>query len=472
MKNEKLKSLVNKLVELKTETDHFKGFLYLEKGTYYSIKPIEVYHGSAKEGKLFLVEESQVDSIKVAESPKLMKISMKSWHYRLMKWILKKNTPTPKTMQNGCPYFWLLVACLIIAPFYAFITGAVYAIALVPWLFFKFMDFVADQLTKLIPEEKVLSINDPEDQYYPWITDYDKMPMLVKNKYKRSYSLSFVDEYVKLKYGVTKKDDPDKFKQILADLREKRKEAERQRELKQKEQDQAIHEYLLKLKQKRLKREAREARMEKFWKPFNDRMSRAKNATVSAMKFNYSNAQLIKRTKQFVGFIISALTLVASIFVVLVLNSFIIDLVDGIVFVFSNYWAFLLTVLGYAIATGIIILIGYFTANWLQIVIDKYKSGRKLWYVEFLFYFTYYPVKYVVLGIFYLLLYSIWVPLEFVFYTVLFKLVLVPIWKFIRGLYVALSGVIIGSLGIFGEYFGASKKDYCPGIEWVDTDES
>jgi hypothetical protein len=27
------------------------------------------------------------------------------------------------------------------------------------------------------------------------------------------------------------------------------------------------------------------------------------------------------------------------------------------------------------------------------------------------------------------------------------------------------------SSGIFGEYFGASYSDYCPGIEWVDFDE-
>jgi hypothetical protein len=35
----------------------------------------------------------------------------------------------------------------------------------------------------------------------------------------------------------------------------------------------------------------------------------------------------------------------------------------------------------------------------------------------------------------------------------------------------AFGGIVLGSIGIFGEYFGASKKDYCPGIEWVDTGE-
>ena len=45
MNSEKLRPLLNKLVELKTDGDHMKGFLFREGGEYY-IKPIEVYKGS------------------------------------------------------------------------------------------------------------------------------------------------------------------------------------------------------------------------------------------------------------------------------------------------------------------------------------------------------------------------------------------------------------------------------------------
>lgn len=113
---QKLKNLHHKLVQLNDETDHMKGFLFKE-GDRFFIKPIEVYRGSAVEAGRFYITEKNADSVEFCESPKLMKVSMKSWHYRLMKWVLGSNVPTPKTMQNGCPYFWLLVFSLIVSPF-------------------------------------------------------------------------------------------------------------------------------------------------------------------------------------------------------------------------------------------------------------------------------------------------------------------------------------------------------------------
>jgi hypothetical protein len=35
----------------------------------------------------------------------------------------------------------------------------------------------------------------------------------------------------------------------------------------------------------------------------------------------------------------------------------------------------------------------------------------------------------------------------------------------------ALGNGLKNSSGVFGEYFNASYSDYCPGIEWVDTEE-
>ena len=56
-------------------------------------------------------------------------------------------------------------------------------------------------------------------------------------------------------------------------------------------------------------------------------------------------------------------------------------------------------------------------------------------------------------------------------YTVLFKFILKPIGIFIGKLFVGIVKGIGSSSGIFGEYFGASYSDYCPGIEWCDFDE-
>ena len=45
---------------------------------------------------------------------KLVKLSTKSWHYRLMKWFLGDATPTPSNTFNFCRYFWVLMFVLLI----------------------------------------------------------------------------------------------------------------------------------------------------------------------------------------------------------------------------------------------------------------------------------------------------------------------------------------------------------------------
>lgn len=37
--------------------------------------------------------------------------------------------------------------------------------------------------------------------------------------------------------------------------------------------------------------------------------------------------------------------------------------------------------------------------------------------------------------------------------------------------YVGLRNAFFTFTGIFGEYFGASYSDYCPGIEWDEKEE-
>jgi hypothetical protein len=119
----------------------------------------------------------------------------------------------------------------------------------------------------------------------------------------------------------------------------------------------------------------------------------------------------------------------------------------------------------------LIYVIGVFVGSWLQKIVNKYKSGKKIWYIEPLIYLFWYPAKYIFLFIMYALLYVIWIPIKYIFYKFLWNTVLVNlgilIWKglcaFGRGL--------VNSTGVFGEYFGASYSDYCPGIEWVDEEQ-
>jgi len=52
-----------------------------------------------------------------------------------------------------------------------------------------------------------------------------------------------------------------------------------------------------------------------------------------------------------------------------------------------------------------------------------------------------------------------------------FKYFLKPIGLFNGRLTVKFIKGLVSSTGVFGEYFGASYSDYCPGIEWVDFDD-
>ena len=45
-----------------------------------------------------------------------VKLSTRSWHYKLIRFILGSAAPTPQNMHNLCPYFWLLVFSILVSP--------------------------------------------------------------------------------------------------------------------------------------------------------------------------------------------------------------------------------------------------------------------------------------------------------------------------------------------------------------------
>ena len=48
-----------------------------------------------------------------------VKLSTRSWHYKLIKFILGSIAPTPGNMHNLCPYFWLMIFSIIVFPIVA-----------------------------------------------------------------------------------------------------------------------------------------------------------------------------------------------------------------------------------------------------------------------------------------------------------------------------------------------------------------
>jgi hypothetical protein len=103
MKNEEFKSLLNKVVEFhKPDEIYVKGFLYKDdhSGEYY-LKIVETILGSMSFNQKHYLKKGDEKFVKQADKPKLMRVSLKSWHYHLIKYVLRDNAPTPKTMQNG-----------------------------------------------------------------------------------------------------------------------------------------------------------------------------------------------------------------------------------------------------------------------------------------------------------------------------------------------------------------------------------
>jgi hypothetical protein len=88
-----------------------------------------------------------------------------------------------------------------------------------------------------------------------------------------------------------------------------------------------------------------------------------------------------------------------------------------------------------------------------------------------LIYLIWYPVKYIAIVLAYGAVYILWVPVKFFFYTFLWNIVIVNVAMFIYKILSSFVKGLANSTGVFGEYFGASYSDYCPGIEWVDTEE-
>lgn len=471
MKNEKFDSLLNKMVEyskgekLVSYVFCYKGFLYKDTGGYY-LKIIEVIYGTKNVNEIIYLTSNDEQYISFAPKPKLMVVSMKSWHYRLIKFILRYNAPTSKTMQNGCPYFWLLVLSILALPFVLLWKGAKFLVLLVPKVLIWFLEIMINAWIKSLDDATAY------EMYWKSYNGYAKMPATAKIFFKESNE-DFYDYFLNEKYHLNSNRNSEEYiakkKEIQAKWDEWRKERADKR---QKEQDE---EYVWRTKEreKEAKREAQRELTKKLWdarmKPINDGF---KNLFASigkvfrSLKPTTDWKVLIKRTKRVVGAIITLIVLALTYFVV---NFVAFDIIVAVDWSIAN-WEVYLIILCIAAAGGIIYLIGVVFGSWIQNVINKYQRGRKLWYVE-PFVWLWYAIKYVALGIFYVLVYVIWIPVKFIFYTFLLNIILVNVGLFLWKVMKAFANGIVNSTGIFGEYFGASYSDYCPGIEWKDCEE-
>jgi hypothetical protein len=447
-KLEKLELLMNKVVEFnKPNILYCKGFLYKDYEGYY-IKVVETIVGSLSLNSKIYLQTGDDAYIVQAEKPKLMRVSMKSWHYRLVKYVLGSNAPTPKTMQNGCPYFWLLIFSVLVVPFKV-IGEVIYSLIML------FPRILIWSLEKFI-NSWLLSIEE-EEVYEYYYRGNLKLPttakFYLKNKDTDILNYFLLEKYG-LEYGTNQKEYLGKRKELelkwnawSTQINAKKREDYQKRLLKQREIE----------RKEAIKKEKWDARM----KPINNALNKLIDFFVDAFTFDLDWKNIIRRTKQFVGGLITLFFLTASFFIVNLIAHLLTIVIDWS----ATNWLLYVYVLAGLSIVGIAYLIGFFIIGFGQKIVNKYKTGKKVWYVEPLIW-LYYPIKYVALGIAYSFLYILIKPAIWFAMKIIVPLAL-AVW---RGL-CAIGRGIYGSTGIFGEYFSASYTDYCPGLEWADTDD-
>jgi hypothetical protein len=442
---------VNKLVVYQTKASEFKGFLLKDNGNY-SIKVIEVTRGVVRVDDVFKLKVKDLANIVQSEYPKLMAVSMKSWHYRLVKYVLGSSAPTPKTMHNGCPYFWLLIFSLIASPFVLLggILGKIFTFIFVG--FERLMDALVDQWLDNLDASEIYDYSQNGGDFYN--------PNIFTRVISGSKRNAF-DRFVFLKYGIDKDVDSDKFREqtkiIFNEWREWRRKQYEKQSLQQAE-------YQKSLAKKRISDE----KWNKRTQPIKDGIAKAllsiEDFFTNIKKSFTGNNNLVKRTKEFVGLFVTILMLAITLGIVSGVAVVIVMISDAL----AGNWFVIFETLICLIVIATVVLIAFFLAAMVMAFVDKCKNNRNAWYSKILLSAIFAPIvnigKFIAYGLFYV----VFIPLKFIIFDFLWKIVYI---KIIAGTFIGLFNVTINSGGIFTEYFKASYSDYCPGIEWVDTDD-
>jgi hypothetical protein len=348
-----------------------------------------------------------------------VKLSTKSWHFKLVKFILGSAAPTPHNMHNLCPYFWLLVFSLLVTPVVAPVKG-----------FFKLVFFVLDKVANLMDKFLIIpaatsweeKLTDLDVFYiYNWDQELNKLYKMA-HKEENLDRRNFVHTWWEKKFGKPSLEKSGRESSEFAKWIVSQYEAAKKLE---------VEDAKRRIEQKKPKYEEK---MSSFRNNLDGVFTKI-SKTVSSWK------DIIKWTKRVVGLIVTSIGLVLTFFVVSYMGRAILWLIER--WDWSLFLHILLVLVCAAVAIGILIALVAFGTYCKE-------RGMKLWYVKVSYYLSLVIV----------------IPVKIIFYRLIWQLILVNLWFLVkRGAQGAWKS-LLGFLGIFGEYFGASYTDYCPGIEW------
>ena len=379
---------------------------------------------------------------------KIIKLSTKSWHYKLIKFIFGGMLPEPKTMKNLCPYFWMLIASILVVPF----IGPIKVIIQLIW---KSMTVIVEALESLNDKYVVNWIDKLTDAeayaIYEEGTQWNDLVAVPKTVKRNMTSFYILKRWAK-RYNIDE-NTPNFEAVVLEAVKKHESEYLKLRDDRYKQEDAAR----LRIRERRRKREEKEARIQARLDAFGNVFKPAVSSIRKTFTFN-SVSSVVKITKQVVGVLLTVLIACALYFVVQLITLGVLALI-GI-----WNWA----VVGNFVAVfGVgVLLVGVgFVIGWLIVKLINhleyyYKAKGSLpWYIQMFVYlgmYIYIPCKYI-----------IWYPLYFIFKVVLWDILCINIvWGILKSFWNA----IVSAAGIFGEYFGSSYGDYCPGISFDEEE--
>jgi hypothetical protein len=366
-----------------------------------------------------------------------VKMSTKSWHYKLVKLVLGSAAPTPYNMHNLCPYFWLMIFSLLVSPI-------VLPIKAVIWAFMK--------IDKAVQNFVYGSMVVPAAQSWESkLSDLDVFQIFIHEMHiKKIYKKAFGDEDAFLDRDTFVFDWWEKKYNKKAFRNSDEHRSKYNSEGFSKDFEKWIAEYEEVMEEIYSKNSEEEiAKMEKKVQ-YEEKISKFRDTVDNFIgkigKSISSWKNIIKWTKRTVGLLITFLGLVATYFVVNFLSK-------GVLWLVEHWnWQVVLGIGAGILVVGLIVLIVYLMRTWIAYMTNK---GTSLWYVKIAYF---------------LAMAIVW-PLKVIFYHFIFQLLLVNIWFLLVKGAKLIWGSFLGFLGIFGEYFGASYSDYCPGIEWEEENE-
>lgn len=340
---------------------------------------------------------------------KLVTISDKSWHYRLIKYVFNIEG---KEFKNLCPYFWLIIASIFSCP-------VVFIISLISKFFSKIFELV-----EICSDEFFMS------EYNRYISNLSEEEVYFLYTYSRRYYNNSVKvDKILPKYILKQKSSYAIFKD-WADKHGRN---------------------IDKMERKAYK--FQETKLEKYAND-NDLLVKPKVDFIDELKNSSSkerSQKIIKFTKKIVGLIITLLLVAITFFASQLLIVIITSIIKYIIlntdkFIISLY-SVGLTLVYFAILT----VISFLLAPLFRITFDKLKNKewKSLTLKEYILTVPSLSIGFLV---------------YWIFYTVLWKGVIISTYK-------GILTTIVTCGGIFGEYFGASYSDYCPGIEWEDEEK-